>query len=425
MNNVLASSLILAFASVISSPSSAQTITIEVASAPSIYQETFEAVVAAFEAAHPEINVNLIPAVREDEELVQRTLRSAIVGNLPDVLFVSPNLMRPLIDRELAVPLETLGATATQRNSLGLVRGAEGVGKVDGVLYGMPLGVSTPVIAYNADLVEQAGGDPERFPTTWPETISLIQRIHKVENRSIGGFFEYDNTGNWTYKALLATLGGQMMLPGDGGIAFDSPEGLEAFHILKSFGEAGQGSIDMTRDQARQAFAAGTVGILVTSSGALPGLERQVADAFPVRAAPLPLASADGGVPAAGMVAMVLAQQAAERVAAWEFIKYVVGTEAQTIIGKTTGLVSVNQQALDDPELLGSQILDRPNQQAAITQLSRLTEWYAFPGENSIKITDVIIQYLQAVLTLKQSPEDALQAMKLDVQALLDEQRLQ
>ncbi|WOH80296.1 extracellular solute-binding protein [Bradyrhizobium sp. BEA-2-5] len=396
-----------------------QTIKIKVAAAPSIYQQAFASVIEAFKQQNPSVVVELIPAVREDEELVQLTLRSAIVGDVPDVLFISPNLMRLLVDRKLAVPLETVGATAPSLQSLGLIPGAEGMGQVAGRLYGTPMGVSTPVIAYNAELVRKAGADPDNFPTSWQEATSLISRIHQLDRGIIGGFFEYDNTGNWTYKALVATLGGRMMSADDKVIMFDDPKGLEALRILRGFAEAGQGAVDMTRDQARQAFSAGRIGVLVTSSGALPGLERQANGVFTLKAAPFPLGSENGKVPAAGTVAMILAKDDGKRRAAWQLMQFVLGVEAQTIIGRATGLVSINRQALEDPNRLGSHMKARPNQRAAVMQLSRLTEWYAFPGDNAIRITDTIKRHLQAVLTLKRTPEEALASMRAEVSALL------
>lgn len=397
----------------------AQTVTIRVATAPSIYQSAYQSVVASFEQANPGIKVDLVPAAREDEQLIQSTLRTAITGHVPDVLFVSPNLMRPLIDQHLAVPLGCLGATPQALVNLGLVPGAASVGEVDGALYGLPVGVSTPIVAYNADLVRKAGGNPDNFPETWPNAILLIRKIHALDGAVIGGFFEYDNTGNWTYKALVATLGGRMMSEDNRSIAFDDSIGLEAFRTLAEFGKGGQARIDMTRDQARQAFAAGKVGLMVTSSGALSGLERLVAGSFDLRAAPLPLAGPQGRVPAAGAVMMVLAKDDAKQRAAWELLQFAVGPDAQTIMGTQTGLLPINKEALEDPKRLGNMIAERPNAKAALEQLPRLTEWYAFPGKNSLKITAVIKDHLQSVLSLKSEPKDALAAMKRDVQSLL------
>ncbi|MER8536388.1 ABC transporter substrate-binding protein [Mesorhizobium sp. M1005] len=396
----------------------AQDATLRIAAAPSIYQGIYEKITKEFQTLHPEIKVELIPAVREDEELLQNTMRAAVTGTLPDVLFISPNVMRPLIDRKIATDLARIGASDQALGSLGLISGATGVGMVEGKLYGLPFGVSVPVIAYNADLVAKAGGDPDHFPTTWPDTVALMNKIAAAEG-NLGGFLEYDNTGNWTYKALVAALGGRMMTADGRQIMFDNAAGREAFQILQAFGRAGQAKADMTRDQARQAFAAGTIGLLVTSSGALPNLEKQAAGRFDLRAAPLPLVDSVGRIPAAGTILMITSKNEESKALAWDFVKFAVGIDAQTIMGRETGLLAVNQAALDDPNRLGKQMQDRPNQKAASSELSHLTEWYAFPGENSMKITDVIKNYLQAVLTLRRQPDEALAAMKKDVEKLL------
>ena len=58
----------------------------------------------------------------------------------------------------------------------------------------------------------------------------------------------------------------------------------------------------------------------------------------------------------------------------------------------------------------------------AIKQLPRSTGWYALPGDNGIKITDVIKDHLQSVVSQKARPHAALVQMAKDVQGLLPSQ---
>ena len=58
---------------------------------------------------------------------------------------------------------------------------AVSVGLVGGKQYGVGLAMSTPVIYYNADLVKRAGGDPDKFPTTWDGIIDLAKRIEALD----------------------------------------------------------------------------------------------------------------------------------------------------------------------------------------------------------------------------------------------------
>ena len=52
-----------------------------------------------------------------------------------------------------------------------------------------------------------------------------------------------------------------------------------------------------------------------------------------------------------------------------------------------------------------------------------MTGWYAFPGQNALKITDVINDHVQSVVAQRAVPEAALEAMARDVSALLPRRR--
>jgi multiple sugar transport system substrate-binding protein len=63
-----------------------------------------------------------------------------------------------------------------------------------------------------------------------------------------------------------------------------------------------------------------------------------------------------------------------------------------------------------------------PNYLTAVKQLPVLTAWYAFPGENGLKITDVIKDRLQTVVSKAAQPDTALIDMSKAVQSLLPRQ---
>jgi multiple sugar transport system substrate-binding protein len=62
-----------------------------------------------------------------------------------------------------------------------------------------------------------------------------------------------------------------------------------------------------------------------------------------------------------------------------------------------------------------------PNNYTAVKQLSTLTKWYAFPGENGLKITDVIKDHMNSIVTGKRAgePQSVLADMTSDMQKLL------
>ena len=62
-----------------------------------------------------------------------------------------------------------------------------------------------------------------------------------------------------------------------------------------------------------------------------------------------------------------------------------------------------------------------PNNFTAVKQLPLLRDWYAFPGENGLKITKVIEDAMQSIASRERidEPEKVLQDMSEKVQALL------
>jgi multiple sugar transport system substrate-binding protein len=52
-----------------------------------------------------------------------------------------------------------------------------------------------------------------------------------------------------------------------------------------------------------------------------------------------------------------------------------------------------------------------------------MTGWYAFPGQNALKITDVINDHLQTVVNKSRKADAVLPQMVADVQALLPRAR--
>jgi multiple sugar transport system substrate-binding protein len=91
-----------------------------------------------------------------------------------------------------------------------------------------------------------------------------------------------------------------------------------------------------------------------------------------------------------------------------------------TIMTKSTGYFPANTLPIENPDQLKGFYDSHPNQYTAVKQLPIVTGWYAFPGENGLKITDIINDHLQTVFDKSADPQTALTLMVDDVQKLLD-----
>jgi len=238
------------------------------------------------------------PVLASLEDHLQQTLRWAVTDDLPDVSFQANNHIAILAQRELTVPLDRFIARETAWAELGYTASVADVGRVEGQVHGLPFQISVPVTYFNLDLVRRAGGDPANLPRTWDGAIDLAHRVHAAGGNAIGGFFDYNATGNWTFQALIASQDGRMMTQGDRAIAFDGAEGLLALDLIRRFGQTGM--VDMNQEQMYQAFAAGQIGVMATTNNMLGTFERQAAGRFQIGVVPWPLLSPAGRLPAGG-----------------------------------------------------------------------------------------------------------------------------
>lgn len=169
----------------------------------------------------------------------------------------------------------------------------------------------------------------------------------------------------------------------------------------------------------RAAFAAGKLGVMVTTTARLNVITQQVGGKFALKTGNYPdLQPGVSHLPAGGNVALITAKDKDKQKAAWQFLKFWTGPEGGAIMVKTTGYMAPNNKAAD---LLKDFYVNNPNQAVALSQLPYLTGWYAFPGDNGLKITDVIKDRLQSVMdgSRAKEAETVLADMANDVRALL------
>lgn len=388
-------------------------------SIPDLFKAVHETIAKEFMAKHPDIKIRFKAPQPGYEEAAQSVLRAAVAGQLPDVSYQGLNRQRIFVDRGLAVDLGPFIAKEKDWDKAGYDGSLMSLGQVKGRQYGMGFSISTPIIYYNADLVRKAGGDPDHFPTTWAGIFDLAKKIDALGDKIHGFHFDWDITGNWMWQALVFANGGSMLSADERKVAFDGPAGQKAITTLAAMVKDGT-MRDVSSATSLQDFVSGHLGIWSHSTSRLGGVMKQVGQNFDLRTAAFPLGDAAAGrLPAGGNVAMMFAKDPAKQAAAWEYIKFATGPVGATVMVKGTGYFPANAKPAQDPALLADFYKANPNYLTAIKQLPVLTAWYAFPGENGLKITDVIKDRLQSVVSKSAVPDAALKGMTDEVQALL------
>lgn len=384
-----------------------------------LFNTTHEQIVAEFAKVRPDIEVTFRAAYDSYEEGTQRVLREAITNQMPDVTFQGLNRVRVLVDRGIAQPLDAFIAAETDFEAAGFHQAMYDIGTQNGQVYALPFAISLPIMYVNLDLVREAGGDPADLPDTWDEVIALAKKIDALGEDVNGVTYAWDITGNWLWQAPVFSQGGTMLTADEAEVAFGGEEGRFAMRTLaRLVTEANMPNLN--QPDMRAAFAAGKTGLHFTSTSDLAKVTDMVGGKFELKTAPFPSVVAGAGrLPAGGNVAMMLSTDPAQQAAAWEVIKYWTGAEAAAIMARTTGYMPPNKKAND--LYLVDFYEENPNNFTAVAQLPLLTKWYAFPGENGLKITDVIKDHMNSIVTGARAgePDAVLDDMVRDVQALL------
>jgi len=399
-------------------PALAQTATeITVAySIPELFRTLMDEMGAAFMRAHPAIRVNFRAPEQGYEEILQRNLRDVVTRQLPDVAFHGLNRQRTLAEREIPVDLKPFMQADPAIAAQGYSESLLSLGQVGPAQTGIGFALSTPILYYNVDLLRRAGGNPESLPTTWEQVAALARAIHG-ENVN-GMFFDWSITGNWAWQALVFSHGGTMLDAEERRVAFSEAPGQRAIRALRLLVDEGR-MPDMRSPAAFSDFFSGRLGISMQSTAQLGRYNREIGGRFPLVCGRFPIPGPNPRLPAGGNVAMMFTRDQAKQRAAWEFIKFATGPIGGTMMVNATGYMPASTIPAEREEMLGRFYRENPNHMVTFRQQDVITGWYAFPGQNALRITDTINDHLQSVVAKRGEPDAVLTRMAADVQALL------
>lgn len=394
-------------------PAVAQQVTLDVLYCFPSFAKFHEPIANEFMKKHPNIKINFRAPSPTYDDGHQTMLRAALTRQLPDIFYsgfhLLPELVRTLDKRNQIVTLDAMlaaeGAEFRKANYPESLMSLATFGKKT---YGVAFNASNPIVYFNADLVKKAGGDPANFPKTFDGIIKLAAKINDPAN-GINGM-AYDVHGwpdSWLFEAAIGQSGGRLLNAEGTDVAFDGPAGLNALKTFRRFvTEGGMQMIDW--EQSRQQFGAGKVGILFTTPAHLTQVTGLVGTKFVLRTSTFPMDDTKNGyIPTGGNAVVMLTQDAARQKAAWEFIKFVTGPDAQKIVVEMTGYLPTNIRA-SGPDHLGPFYEKNPNYKTPILQIERAGPWGAYPGGNTVRIWRAQRDIIGQVMRGEKTPEQGL-----------------
>ncbi|MDP3342228.1 extracellular solute-binding protein [Frigidibacter sp.] len=403
--------LATAFAGLLALPAAAKT-EITVQFVPWM-EGIFTEMKTAFEASHPDYEVTFLPPYADYDDGLQQVLRQSIGGQMPDITNQALNRQKTLISRGLAVDLTPFIAAEPNWAAEGFGGAMTDVASEGGKTYGLAVAFSSPVAYYNMDLVERAVGKIDTFPTTWPEMIALAAKIDALGEDISGLYTTADE--DWIFQSLVSGSGGRMANEDGTEVMFDQEPGAQAFDIFASMlAEGGMPATSM--NNAVQLFYAGKLGIFLQSINGLNRHTENIGGRFELRTGLFPRNATDGTLAPGGNVNMILTTDPERQKAAWAFVRFISSADGGEVLVKASGYMPPNALVA---ERMKAMYEANPNQALSLQQLPLLGEWYAFPGDNGLRIHAKITETLQALMNGQLTADEARTRAAKDVNALL------
>ena len=382
---------------------------------PGKSQDVEKELISRFRSAHPDLQVNLVSAGKNYEEVSQKFNAALSGGELPDVVVLSDVWWFNYALNKTITPLDDLYSHVgidTSDYVDSLVADYEFAGNH----WALPYARSTPLFYYNKPLWQQAGL-PDRGPQTWQEFGEWGPRLQQAigSGKHAHGWGDAKDYLGWTFEGPVWTFDGAYS--DEWTLRFTDEKTLTAARFLADTIHTGKYAV-VSNDIAND-FAAGVIGSTIASTGDLSGITTNAT--FEFGTAFLPSTDGKPGCPTGGAGLAVPANISDERKRnALTFIEFITNPENTAYFSQNVGYMPVRKSAVDDPSMKAF-LEQNPNSRTAVDQLAHTrSQDYArvfVPGGDQIIGTG-----LEQIALQNADPAIALGGVQDRIQQIIDRQ---
>lgn len=368
-------------------------------------QDQFNALIDQFEAANPGITVEA--TTNEYDPL---TFSAQLAGgSIEDVIRVPLTEPRGLIERGQVQPITGYLSGWPHYEELN-PQVLEPLSDAEGDVFGIPRSPFAMGLAYNRDLFEQAGLDPDDPPATWDEVREAAKAI-SAETDAAGFVHESkDGQGGWQLAMLTAAHGGALeRAEGDGYVADLQNDAvrdsLDLLHQMRWTDDSMGDTQLLNQDDVIRLFSAGQVGMFMGTPGTYKLAKQNfgMEDTASFGMAAMPQAGGDATL-SGGEVFMVPANIPADRAEA--AVRWMVFAYAETQYDPQAAADQAEQLAKDPVNAVGVPVLPMFDQ-AQMDKINAAIEPYV-----NVELEN-FAHYLEHTPELELTPEPPAKAQEL------------
>lgn len=335
--------------------------------------ETFLAQAQAFDAAHPEIELELTYS-GSYADTATKVSAALLSGNAPDVAVMGAGQLYTGGRGNFA--MEEL-VKDPEFNVGDIYPGMLEYGLYEGRIAAVPYGISTQVLYYNKDILDAAGIDISNPPQTWAEFFEIAKLAQQKGNiNKVSDFYGFDTSdGVWLFKSMLGQNGNSVVKNENGKVrpAFNDQKGVQVAETWKKFVDEGVMPAGQ-HDNAEKKFLAGNLAFIAATSNRVARWNGNTG--FTLGAIPMP-GFTQKSLALGGNVIVILTEDQFKQDAGWELVKYVMAEPNQTAFALTSGYLPVHKSALDNPEAQAL-LATNPMYKVAFDQLGNTWAYYHF-----------------------------------------------
>ncbi len=369
-------------------------------------QRTLRSMVDEFMRLHPEIRIELV-GMGSYDALSQKLMGAVAAENPPTIAQMYENWTTQL---HAAGRLEFLADYVHGQDGLSEEELADiypallANNSWDGRLLTLPFNKSVPVCYYNVELLCQAGYDT--FPRRWDEFRRMCRQLtRRNRDGAVERWGAAMGTDIWTFGSMLYQAGGRFLSEEDGEPEFNSAIGRQVLELQVEMVLRDSSQCPRNDPEIMNEFLTGRIAVLILSSARRATVTESVP--FTIGMAPLPVWTRPAAIIYGTNIGMFRQATAAEKAAAWQFIRWFVSPEQQVKWSLGTWYVPIHRSSLKDPRL-EQRLARTPGLRQAYAQM----EYAVFEprGLKWLSGRKALVEELQAATLGAKSVQQALDA---------------
>lgn len=369
-----------------------------------ITPEYAQALTEAFEAAHPDIDLNIIETPWN--KMHDKLITSLGAGQPPDLSIIGTRWLIELMDMGVVEPIEQ----HLSKELLDNIPESIMEGKLKGTLYGLPVAIGPRIMFYRSDMIEKA-------PETFEEMLEIAQKIHNPPDFYGLGFAGQKHTELTDFVYYFYGNGGdffEMTPEGEfGKCTVNSEAGVKALTFMNELAnvhKVTQPSFladDRMRTQA--IFVAGKIGMFMSGGFTGAVLDQQGVD-FKWAPALIPHFEGHPRAPLFVTDTVVMFNSSKDKAAAAKFLEFFYQDEWRLEFDKLVGFPPITKSLGDDP------YFQKPTYQAMVQSMEGSKPWPLIAEWP--ECTEHIWNAVSSVLLGEKDPQTALDEAAAEIDAL-------